>query len=89
MRLHEDVIRELTVKVDALEEGPSAMMQSKSTGRDRDGRDRDGPRGGRDRDDRPPRGDRDDRPPRGDRDDRLRPTRARTEPVASTEGDVA
>ena len=85
MRLHEDVIRELTVKVDALEEGPSAMMQSKSTGRDRDGRDRDGPRGGRDRDDRPPRGDRDDRP----RDDRLRPTRARTEPVASTEGDVA
>ncbi|HVO04371.1 MAG TPA: 30S ribosomal protein S6 [Candidatus Cybelea sp.] len=91
MRLHEDVLRQLTVRVEALEEGPSAMMQSKG-GRDRDGRDRDGPR--RDRDDRPPR-DRDDRPrdrDRGDRDDRFRPARAaRPEASAapSTEGDVA
>jgi small subunit ribosomal protein S6 len=92
MRIHEDVIRHLTVRVDALEEGPSAMLQSKGRdreGRDRDGRDRDGPR--RDRDDRPPRGDRDDRPrgdgPRGD--DRLRPTRPRAvEPVA-VEGETA
>ncbi len=78
MRIHEDVIRQLTVKVDALEEGPSAMLQSRG-GRDRDDRDR----GPRDRD-RGPRGDRGDR---GDRDDRLRPSRApRSE---STEGDAA
>lgn len=62
MRLHEDVLRLLTVRVDALEEGPSAVMQR---GRDerphREGRDRD--RGDRDR------GDRDrDRGPRPRRD---------------------
>jgi len=75
------VLRQLTVKVDALEEGPSAMMQSKG-GRDRDDRDR-GPRG--DRGDRGPRGDRDDRGPRGDREDRFRSGRApRSE--ASSEG---
>src|SRR5579872_3231550 len=45
MRINEDVIRYLTVKVEALEETPSAMMQ----GRDRD-RDRDRDRGDRDRD---------------------------------------
>jgi small subunit ribosomal protein S6 len=88
MRIHEDVIRQLTVKVDALEEGPSSMMQSKGGGRD----DR-GPRGDRDRGDRGGRDDRprdrDDRPRGGDRDDRLRPTRARTETVTPTEGDVA
>ena len=37
MRIHEDVLRQLTVRVDELEEGPSAMMQSKG-GRDRDDR---------------------------------------------------
>src|SRR5258708_8001592 len=42
LRLHEDVLRQLTVRVDELEEGPSAMLQSKG-GRDRDDRDR-GPR---------------------------------------------
>ena len=63
MRLSEDVIRYLTTKVEALEEGPSVMMQA----RDR----RDGGRGGRrfDRDDRRP-GGRGDGPrgdgPRGD-----------------------
>jgi small subunit ribosomal protein S6 len=90
MRIHEDIIRHLTVRVDELEEGPSAMLQSK--GRDRDDR---GDRGGRgdreggrrDRDDRP-RGDRDDRPRGGDRDDRLRPTRPRAEAVAA-EGENA
>ena len=46
MRLNEDVIRFMTVRVDALEEGPSAMMQSRSS---RDGRDRRGDRGPRDR----------------------------------------
>jgi small subunit ribosomal protein S6 len=67
-RISEDVLRWLTIKVDALEEGPSAMLQK----RDRDDRDRDGGggRGGRfgDRDRGPRRefGDR-DRPPRSDR----------------------
>ena len=51
MRISEDVMRLLTVRVEALEEGPSAMLQSRS----RDDR----PRGGRDRDDR-----REDRPRR-------------------------
>lgn len=57
MRLNEDVLRYLTVRVDELEAGPSAMLQSK--GRDRDDRGgreggREGGRGfgGRDRDDR-------------------------------------
>ena len=47
MRLHEDVMRVLTVKVDAHEEGPSAVVQARSQ---RDDRDRD--RGDRDRGDR-------------------------------------
>src|SRR5215831_13876477 len=54
MRISEDVLRLLTVRVDALEEGPSAMLQSRA----RDDRDR------------PRRGDRDDRDrdrPRRDR----------------------
>ena len=52
MRISEDVLRLLTVRVDALEEGPSAMLQSRA----RDDRDR------------PRRGDRDDRDrDRGDR----------------------
>jgi small subunit ribosomal protein S6 len=84
MRLHEDVLRQLTVRVDALEEGPSAMLQSK--GRDRDDR---GPRGDRDRGDRGPRGDRDDRPRRegGDRFRSERGPRVEAAP-ASTEGDA-
>ena len=59
MRFNEDVIRFMTIRVDAHEEGASAMMQK---------RDDRGPR--RDRDDRGPRGDREDRGPRGDREDR-------------------
>ena len=59
-RLNEDVLRYLTVRVEAHEEGPSAMMRKSD--RDRDDR---GDRGGgggrfRDRDDRPPRRGRDD-----------------------------
>src|SRR5690606_14520963 len=56
MRINEDILRFLTVRVDELEEGPSAMMQK----RDRDDRDGDSPgctrgdRGGF-RGDRPPR----------------------------------
>jgi len=41
-RINEDVLRYLTIRVDALEEGPSAMMRKS----DRDDRDR-GDRGGR------------------------------------------
>ena len=58
MRLSEDVIRYLTVRVDELEEGPSAMMRKADRDRERDDRpggrgfgDRGGDRGGfRDRD---------------------------------------
>jgi len=79
MRLHEDVLRQLTVKVEELEEGPSAMLQSKG-GRDRDDRGDRGPRGDRDR------GPREDRGPRGgDRDDRFRSARG-PRPEASSEG---
>lgn len=45
MRISEDVLRYITIRVDAHEEGPSAMMQK----RDRDDR----PRRGGDREDRP------------------------------------
>lgn len=48
MRLHDDVLRYLTIRVDELDEEPSIMMKNKG-GRDRDDR---GERGGRDRDDR-------------------------------------
>ena len=53
-RLNEDVLRFMTVRVEELEDGPSAMMQR----RDRDDRDDRGPR------DRGDRGDRGGRPPR-------------------------
>ena len=66
MRINEDILRFLTIRVEELEEGPSAMLQK----RDRD--DRDGAPMGRDgRPDRGPRGDRGprrDRPPLGRRD---------------------
>ena len=64
MRINEDVLRYMTIAVEAHEEGPSAMMQK----RDRDDR---GPREGGDRGprrdfgDRPPRRDFGDRPDRG------------------------
>ncbi|MDH3665429.1 MAG: 30S ribosomal protein S6 [Paracoccaceae bacterium] len=62
MGLHDDIMRVMTVKVDAHEEGPSAVMQAKNS---RDDRGRGGYRGDRDRGDRD-RGDRGDRD-RGDR----------------------
>jgi small subunit ribosomal protein S6 len=69
-RINEDVLRYLTVRVDELEEGPSAMMRKVDRDRERDDR-RDGGgfgggggfRGGGDR------FDRGDRPPRRERDD--------------------
>ena len=61
MRLHEDVLRYMTVKVEVHEEAPSAMLRRN----DRD--DRRGPRSDRpERGDRPDRG---DRPPRRPRED--------------------
>ena len=84
-RINEDVLRYLTVRVDELEEGPSAMMRKVERDRERDerGGGRFGDRGDRfggggdrfggDRGDRPPRRDRDD--DRGDR----RPAEAATE----------
>jgi small subunit ribosomal protein S6 len=80
-RINEDVIRFLTVRVEQLEDGPSAMLQK----RDRDDRDG-GPRGGGrfgDRD-RGPRRDFGDRPPRdfGDR-----PPRERARETESEGGD--
>jgi small subunit ribosomal protein S6 len=65
-RINEDVVRYITVRVEELEEGPSAMMRKSERDRDRDDRGDRGDRGPRDRDDRGPR-DRDDRP-RGRRD---------------------
>jgi small subunit ribosomal protein S6 len=45
MRLHDDVMRVLTVRVEEHDEGPSAVMQAKSGRDDRGRRDRDrGPR---------------------------------------------
>jgi len=54
MSINEDIIRFLTVRVDALEEGPSAIMQRSSERSDRPG-------------DRPERGGWSDRPPRRER----------------------
>ena len=81
MHIHEDVLRHLTVKVEELEEGPSAMLQSR--GRDRDDRggrgDREGGRGDREGGRGGYRG--------GDRDDRLRPSRGERQETQS-EGDT-
>ena len=67
-RLNEDVLRYLTIRVEELEEGPSAMMRRAERDRDRDDRRGDrfdrGDRGGFDRGDRGDRGDRSDRPRR-------------------------
>lgn len=55
MRLNEDILRHMVVRVDELEEGPSAILQTRNERGDRDR----GPRGGRGRD----RGERGDRRP--------------------------
>jgi small subunit ribosomal protein S6 len=55
MRINEDILRFMTVRVDELEEGPSAMLQK---------RDRDDDRSDRPGGDRGDRGDRGSRPPR-------------------------
>ena len=64
--INEDIIRFLTIRVDELETGPSAMMRRSDRDRERGDR---GDRGGRpDRGDRPDR-DRGDRPERAERPD--------------------
>jgi small subunit ribosomal protein S6 len=73
-RLNEDVLRYLTIRVEELEEGPSAMMRR--TERDRDRDDRRGDRGDRF-------GDRGDRP--RDRDRRPRDEAEASEPAATEE----
>jgi small subunit ribosomal protein S6 len=85
MRINEDVLRYLTIRVDELEEGPSAMMRKVERDRERD--ERGGFGGGfggggrfgdRDRGDRFG-GDRGDRPPRRPRDDDAGPAQATEE----------
>ena len=68
-QINEDVIRYMTVKVDELEQGPSAMMRKQERDRERRGEREGGDRGPRsDRGgDRPDRGDRGDRPDRAPR----------------------
>jgi small subunit ribosomal protein S6 len=88
-RLNEDVLRILTVRVDELEEAPSAMLQK----RDRDDRrDRDDFRGGgggaRFGADRGPRRDFGDRPPRRDFGDRPRREDGDSAGNASAGGEV-
>tara|TARA_R110000787_G_scaffold285461_3_gene401140 strand:+ start:21251 stop:21733 length:483 start_codon:yes stop_codon:yes gene_type:complete len=81
MRINEDVLRYMTIRIDAIEEGPSAMVRNK----DRDDR----PRRGGDRNDRGDRGDRPDRP-RRDHDDAPAAAAVVAEPAvaaAPSEGD--
>lgn len=68
MRISEDVLRYLTVRVETLEEGPSAMLQSRSSRDDRPrrGGGRFGREGGREGGPREPRDD-SPRAPEGDR----------------------
>lgn len=65
MGISEDVLRFLTIRVEAHEDGPSAMLRK----RDDDDRGDRGDRGGRGGPGRFDRGDRPDRPPRRPRDD--------------------
>ena len=82
MRLNEEVLRCLTLRVDALQEGQSVMLQQRGERSDRPDRG--------DRGDRPDRGDRGDRGPRGDRPDRGPRSFDRAESNESrSEGDAA
>lgn len=62
-RINEDILRQLTVRVEKLQEGPAAILTNKG----REDRDRGGRGGGRDRDRGGDRGDRGDRGARGGR----------------------
>jgi small subunit ribosomal protein S6 len=65
--INEDVIRFMTIRVDELEKGPSAMMRRQERDRERGDRPDRGDRGGF----RGDRGDRGDRPERSERPDRA------------------
>jgi small subunit ribosomal protein S6 len=102
-RLSDDVLRYLTVRVDALEEGPSVVMQSRSSREERSRRphdDGDRPRRAHDDDERPRRAHDDDdharraqddeeRPRRASDEERPRRARAKREPAADAGGDGA
>jgi small subunit ribosomal protein S6 len=77
-RLNEDVLRYLTIRVDAHEEGPSAMMRRAERDRDREER----------RGDRGDRGERGDRGDRGERGDRPRDRDRRGRDDSETDSDV-
>jgi small subunit ribosomal protein S6 len=88
-RLSDDVLRYLTVKVDQLEEGPSVVMQSRSSREERTRRghdDGDRPRRPHDDDERPRRAREDEERPRRARDDDERPRRAREEGARRGQG---
>jgi small subunit ribosomal protein S6 len=68
--INEDIIRFMTIRVDAHETGPSAMMR-RSERSDRDDRGRGGDRDRGPRGDRPDRGDRGDRPSFRPRDEEV------------------
>ena len=76
MRLNEDVLRYITLRMEELPEGPSAIVLAKTECTDRGGRG--GRPGGGGRFDRGDRPERSDRPDRGDR-----PERADREPASS------
>jgi small subunit ribosomal protein S6 len=81
MRLNEDILRFMTLRVDELEEGPSVMMQKREERRDRRGRDGDGDR-------REGREGRESRPRRDDGDAPAAPAaEAKTEAKPDSEGD--
>ena len=84
MRINEDILRYLTVRVDELDENPSAMMQTRSSRDDR-GRPGRGGFGDRDRGDR----DRGERPPAPEVEAKSEAPAAEAAPVAETaaEGD--
>ena len=71
MRINEDVLRYLTIRVDALEEGPSPVMLNRGGREDRPRRDRYDDRG--------------DRRDRGDRGDRVPYERPPAEPAPTVE----
>ncbi|HEX6111962.1 MAG TPA: 30S ribosomal protein S6 [Geminicoccaceae bacterium] len=82
-RLSDDVLRYLTVKVDALDEGPSILMQSRSSREER-------PRRPHDDDERPRRAREDDERPRRARDDGARRGQDETEDAkVAADGGVA
>jgi small subunit ribosomal protein S6 len=90
-RLSDDVLRYLTVKVDALDEGPSVLMQSRSSREERSRRhdEDERPRRPRDEEDERPRRPRDEEErPRRARDEEERPRRAREDGARREQGET-